>query len=511
MSTVAIKRYDLLAAFFCLGILVTALVIGRFHQVGTFGVETDFYGSYATQAQDILAGQPYTYQHNPPGYVLVLAAVSLITRDFFLAGKIISAFAAALLGWITYLLFKALFDRRIALASTALLLVAVLPFSFLAASDLLAAAIIMLSVWVVLRRPVLTFNACFFAGIFAGAAYLIRSPAIFVILGVGFSLLFLNLNNERFGICLARAGVYLCGIFLITSPWLLINWQRNGSPFASSAYLQIAAHFYDPQADAYGTSMTQAAARFQSLSDVLLHDPPRVLSIYLKDVLYGNPARLVTGGIGFPAFLFAGAGFLFLARDLSRRRVTFFIVCVLGYLLSALVGFQIRYYFFLFPLLFVSIAYFLFHDRILAQAGQTPLSNVTISWLIVMILAVFGLRQAHKATTQTIASEPRYLLEIADFLKHRSSARELIITRKPHIAFLSGLKDDFPLAETADEYLAKARETGARYIVYTQSDASLWPGLRSFSNPELLSKAFKVIYRHEPTQTLIYEIEIKNF
>lgn len=45
-----------------------ALGLGTQHQVGTFGVETDFHGAYGVPAKTLLEGIAYTDQHNPPGY-----------------------------------------------------------------------------------------------------------------------------------------------------------------------------------------------------------------------------------------------------------------------------------------------------------------------------------------------------------------------------------------------------------------------------------------------------------
>ena len=139
------QRHDIAAIILCFGVLILGLTIGYFHQVGGFGVETDFYGAYAPQAENIMAGRPYTYQHNPPGYSLLLAAASFLTDDLFVAGKIISAFATALFGWITYILFKALFDSRIALVSAMLSLLALIPHSFVAATDMIGALMMLLS------------------------------------------------------------------------------------------------------------------------------------------------------------------------------------------------------------------------------------------------------------------------------------------------------------------------------------------------------------------------------
>jgi len=62
------------------------------------------------------------------------------------------------------------------------------------------------------------------------------------------------------------------------------------------------------------------------------------------------------------------------------------------------------------------------------------------------------------------------------------------------------------MAQTAEEFLAKARQAGARYIVYSRLEASMWRGLESLSDPQVLPADFTLVYRHGPTETLVYEI-----
>jgi 4-amino-4-deoxy-L-arabinose transferase-like glycosyltransferase len=509
-----IRWYDFTAIVFCIAILILALVIGYFHKVGHFDVETDFYGAYAVQAANILEGRPYTYQYLPPMYSLLLAAVSLVAGDFFVAAKIISAFATGLFGWITYLLLKELFDSRIALASTTLLLLALIPYSFLAATDLVGALAVILPLWILLRSPVLTFKACFLSGILAGVAYLMRPNGIFLVLGIGFTLIFINLNQETLRRCLLRVGFFLCGVLLITTPWFIYNWQINGSPFKTANYLHIAAHIYHPESENSETTLKQMASKFNSIGEVVLYNPPKFILTYLKSVLKENIEQLFPQSLRFPAYLFAGSGLLLLLAELSRRRgnlfrrrLTFLVVCLFGYFILGLVGFVLRYYFFLFPLLFLLVTYFLFQRYILAALGYIPFFRIAVSWLVVLILAVSQSISAYRKTSSNLASEPSYLLEIANFLRNRSSAHDIIIVRKPHLAYLSGLRREFPLAETVDDFFVKAGEIGARYIVYSDLEASLWPGLKSLRDPKTLPKSFKLIYAHTPSHTLIYEID----
>jgi hypothetical protein len=161
-------------------------------------------------------------------------------------------------------------------------------------------------------------------------------------------------------------------------------------------------------------------------------------------------------------------------------------------LLLGLTGFVLRYYFFLFPFLFLLVTYFLFQRYIFTALGDVPFFRIAVSWILVLILAVSQSIIAYRKTSSSIASDPIYLLEIADFLRNRSSPHDIIIARKPHLAYLSGLRREFPLAETADDFLLKAREIGARYIVYSDFDASLWPWTEVLERFQRFTKKFQV-------------------
>jgi 4-amino-4-deoxy-L-arabinose transferase-like glycosyltransferase len=483
------------------------VLIAQYHQVGTFGTETDFLGSYALEARDFLAGKPYTYSYQPPGYALLLAGASFLVRDLFLAGKLISAVAAALFGWLTYLLLRDLFDRPTALAAIVMCFPVLLPHSFLAVTDVIAAAAIALTFWILLRRHAFTSTTCFATGLSAGAAYLLRTEGMFLVAGVALSLLFVSLNNEPFTSRLRHCGLFLGGVLLITLPWLIYNWARNGSPVASDTHLIIAAHFYNPAGDTWQEAQNQEGLRFRSVLQVLTYNPLLILKRYLKDVLYWNPLQLATEGLQFPAYLFAGAGFVWLIQDLSRRRLVYFGVCLLGYFSLGLAGFRFRYFLYFLPVLFLMVSYALFHKDLLIRRPDLPFLKIPAGWAIVAILALCLSAQAYKQVRQTLNTEPRYLLDAAKFLRERSSPNDIIIARKPHIAYLSNLRQEFYPLDTADQYLAKAREIGARYLVYSDFEASIWPGLKSFKDPEVLPPGFTLIYRHEPTHTLIYEIE----
>ena len=238
------QYYYLTAILFCTSILLISLILGYAHKIGNFGVETDFYGSYAVQAKNILSGKPYTSQVNPPGYPILIALGSFLTGDLFIAGKILTSLSTALLVLICYFIFKKLFTERIALVSIIFLSIILIPYSFLAATDIVGAVFASIPILILINKEEIKSRIYLNIGVTCGAAYLIRIDTIFVPLGIIISILFILFSNnwrEKF----IKTGFLLIGFILITSPWFIYNWKLNGSPFATTAFEQIGYHLYD--------------------------------------------------------------------------------------------------------------------------------------------------------------------------------------------------------------------------------------------------------------------------
>ncbi len=502
------KFLDYLAYGFCIFIFISSLILGHLHKVGDFGVETDFYGAYAPQAENILEGKPYTYMHNPPGYMVILAFTSILTNDTFSASKILTSIATVLFGFITYRLFKKLFGIEVAFSSLILLLLTLLPYSFLAAMDIVGALFMIIPVYYFLNKSSLNVKAAIITGLLTGLSYMIRYNSLFIVLGFLIIIIILNISNHSVKERIIYSGYFLLGAFIITSPWLVINWSKNGSPFASTAYLQIAAHFYHELGDSFATSLRESYSKFSSIQDVIFYNPIMFIEKYLKGVLYYNLIDLIKGVLKFPLFLFAGAGSLLIVTSRSKKLFAFVIINLLGYLLLGLVGFYLRYYFFLFPFIFLLVTYFFFHKEFYKLQGNLLIGKINLSWIIIIIFAVIISVRSANHISKFINSEPRYLVEISDEIKKFSKPNEKIISRKPHLAYLSGLERIFPLVNTPEEYLFEAKLSKARFIIYSEVEAEIWPALKTFAEPQNLPKEFRLIYKHEHSNTLLYEIDL---
>lgn len=515
------RLYDLIAIFACVAALALALLIGLTkHKMGTFGTETDFYGPYIAQVENILAGKPYTYQHLPPGYCLLLAGVSRVTGDLFLAAKLISAVSVALLGWLAYCLHKAVFDARLALVGMGLALIALIPYSFLATTDVLTALVIILPLWVLLRKAPIDRKTCFLTGLATGLAYLVRYNSVFIVAGIAIALCFINPDRQPWKERIAMLGMFMAGTLLLAGPWLILNWQINGDPFASTIYVQMGKYFYglDPTASysyteipdeaQMGTALQTLAAEFNSLAAVILHNPAKFLPRYLDSIFISHIHQLALNSWKFPAYLFVGSGILFLLIQCDRRQAALLVPYLFGHLFLGLFSFQHRYYFFLYPFLFLLVGYALFQPKIVRSLGKIPVIQLPTSWVFVAVLALFLNFSALGEVRSLLASEPRHLLEAVTFLQERAADDAIIVSGKPHLARFANLRRVFPAAKTAEDYLEVAQSIGAQYLVYSDLESSVWPSLKVLKNPDALPEEFELIYQHEPTNTLIYEIPL---
>ncbi|HSP87909.1 MAG TPA: glycosyltransferase family 39 protein [Ignavibacteriaceae bacterium] len=495
------NNFDLAVTSFCFFIFSIALVCGYFHEIGTFGVETDFYGTYAVQAHNILTGKPYTYLHNPPGYPILVAIFSFLTPDLFTAGKIISALSIALIGFINYLIFKILSNEKIAFLSTIFLLITLIPYSFIASTDLPGGAFALIPVLILLSSNKFSIKAFLVIGISCGISYLIRAESIFIIAGIIISVLFV-LKNENKKEKIFKTGLIIFGFVLITSPWFIYNWKTNGSPFATTAYLQVGLYFYNEKGLEKEPELKKIIDEEKTSPSILLINPAKLVWKYLKNI----PSRfeyLFIETFSFPLYLFLGGGIIFFLINLDSKRLSYIIIWLSGFILLGLISFKLRHYFPLIPLLSFLIFYSILNEKT---------SNIVSkkSWIILglsILLILFSIKDAYNKTNDFLKSEPKYLFEISEFLKSHSSKGEIIVSRKPHLAYLSGLKHVFLYENSKEDFYKKAKFINARFIVYSDFEAELWPGLQSLNDPDNLKDMFDLVYYHEPTNTMIYEIK----
>src|SRR5574341_724082 len=87
----------------------------KFHTVGDYNVETDFFWGYVPEAKQILHGHFVIEDFRGPAYPALLAIVGAIFKDFFRSGVFLSTLAASCVLFFTFETLKRLFRVDIAL------------------------------------------------------------------------------------------------------------------------------------------------------------------------------------------------------------------------------------------------------------------------------------------------------------------------------------------------------------------------------------------------------------
>ena len=139
-------------------LVVMGFISFTFHQVGDYGVETDFYWSYTSLTID---------EYRPIGYQVVLAVVKFITQeDYFHAGQLINLISATL---ILFLISK-MMKERMALFIMLFLMTNVwfLKYTYSCGTDMLFFLFWLTTIYYFLK------NRLFLCGIFMGLSCLTR-------------------------------------------------------------------------------------------------------------------------------------------------------------------------------------------------------------------------------------------------------------------------------------------------------------------------------------------------
>jgi len=534
---------DIIALAACTVISVTGLMLGSGRTVANYDEERDFYDTWGPRADTPFDLDHYTrgtnelgydlWRVHPPGYSLLVAAGNTITGESFRTAVILSALTAGLFGWVSYLLLVALFDRQRALAGTILLLIAIIPYSFLASADLVGGLAITLPIWALLRKPAPKVSDLLLAGVLAGIAYLIRSQAIFVLIGILVAIPVLTFSEAdstdpagrkgRRRIILQRTALLVAGFLAATGPWLILNWKLNGSPMYSTSYLQVAVTYWDPFNEKTITAYWRASERFESLSQVVLLDPIGFGKHYLKQVILRMPSSIGIYVLGYPAFFLFGAGLVFLLPDLKPRRFSWLVILFFGYMLLGLVYISKRYFVFLYPVLFFTVGYAAFVPYLQDQFRRLRIRAALGSWALVAFVALVMLREVRIDTRRYLEGEPKFIIELAEVIRERAAPGDRVMVHEascvdsegtsrswcaptPHIPYLSGIELALVAGDNAEEIIRNGRRQGVRFYVYEKTDATKRPGTIDLADVDLVPPELRPIYVHQPTGTILYEL-----
>jgi hypothetical protein len=471
---------------FALSAIYTAILLWAahvYHRVGDYGVETDFFWSYAPDArtiQEMLKGNGGTFPidgFRGPMYPIALALVAFIIQDFFAAGVTLGILCAGATLFFTHRLVLEFFGKVEALI--VLLILATnsvfIQYSYSAGTDMFFNLVATLAVYAFLKElNGEGFKWLLVGSITSGVALLTRQNSLFLIVGYVIARFLLNPSKQSIKAQVISALAVLGVVFAIYAPYGFYTLQTKGKFFYSLNYLNIAKDLFGRETN-WDTFWFKKSQSFNSLGDVIFADPVKFITNTLANIpshFIGDMGELLSWFLGI--FVMGGILAVSVQRNLTRVQVAYFLFAVLNFGILLLTFYGARFSLNLIaPFAVLAVLFFKWNAVPKAVHYALP---------IALAIVLFQSVQFHR---KNIDSGPQEMLALREkFFEvtgrdSKTHYKEIIITRKPHIAYYLNLDmGGFPMAETYDALIAEARKLGASYLFYSYFEANLRPQFR---------------------------------
>ncbi len=456
-------------------------ICGQRTYIGT-GAEADFIGTFVPEALRVMSGSQLEISFHPPGYAFALAVTKLVTHDWMSAGLWISAVAALAVIFAGYLTFRRLAGAAagwgaIAACATSLTF---LGLAGLATSDMFFTALV--TITLALAVYGLTGSGArqiwFWMGVSAAAAGLSRTNGIACALVLLAPILLQRPLRLR-----AFAAVWM-GFAVPTAAWVVYA-IATGSPIQPTEnHLNLAVAAYSTGPGSTSEEIDDMESRFQSIGDVLMYDPARMVKQIAIRYLE-LPLQLARSMAWKPITLLAMPGALLLLirlyADRNRAWLAYLaIVACLG-AISAVHAYDGRFFLFAIPaigalaMLTVTSAF-----RLLPQS--VGLRRIALAAIVLPIL--LRVWSAYAAIPQRIEGDvQRELAEAVPALLHANLQRDgVIYERKGFVGFATGhramtLPDVETAAELREELCSEAPEQVPLYLFVGLGERRFRPAL----------------------------------
>jgi hypothetical protein len=507
----------ILPVLICLVHFLALVYIARQHPFGNYATETDFYHYYAPDAERLAAGQFPQNTYQGPGYPATLALVAKLTGmsgDLFTAGKWISVVCAVLCGLLIFVLFARLFGYWAGAGAQLLAIVSgeFPQFSINAATDIfflllcLAVLVVFTDDRIVPRRRVAL------GGAIAGAVYLTRYNGLFLPAACLIGITLLDFFKRRWRERLTLSAIFVALFLVASSPWLIANYRRHGSPLYNTNYLNLATEFY-PELVANKTNQdaTRALAeRFHSFGDVISYDPGRLTARYPVNLYESLRASfketLVNQWVAWMAWL---GVLLALARRRTKNVSLVLIAGALYLLLMALNHWETRYYFFVMTL-YAGFAVFAATAWLEAAQALGWLKNRAFALIpvaLIAAMAAFSLAESRGDVARFLESQPAEITAARDYLSSTGAmGGKRIVARKPHLPYLS--RNEwvfFPQVKSLDEFRAWVEANRVDYIAVGKRELKERKELSALGKPEKAPDWLKAVWINQEPAFILYK------
>jgi hypothetical protein len=480
------------------------------HRLGNYAVETDFYWKYGPAAAALRQGRVLIEHFDSKGwgYPLVVAAVSFLGLDLFRAAQVIGVLSACAVLWCAFHLHRRLLGSVLALLSVLLLIYnpTFLANTYEVGTDMFFFALALGSIALLLGAERPGWKAIAVSGLLGGWAFSTRYNGLFLwpgaVIAVGAWIDRDRPPRERW----IRAGLWSAGFLAAAAPWLLVNAAHTGNPLTNNNYANVGFAVYGEgnwERFFYGGDR-----KIHSFADVVRLDPARFAKAMVSNT-FDHLKRDVTELLPLLWGVFAALGLLLVALVQRGRLWGAYLLFGLLYFLTLVpvfygARFSLPMLAFYSALAVAPFGWGRLTERVSGIERRFPLR--IFAFLVLWMPGAFSAqaRTQDSRNPESIQAGPYETLEAADFLKSHGQG-ETLLARKPHVAFLAGMRfAPIPQVDSPEALHRAAVQSGARYLLVSGAEMALRAGVRPLAEPDARVPGFRRVF--ESAGALVYEV-----
>jgi 4-amino-4-deoxy-L-arabinose transferase-like glycosyltransferase len=499
--------------------LITLGIHCAFFPIGDIGVESDFFGDLVVAAEKLVQHDfsVASYPYKGPFYSFALVLIHLVCGDWYLSGVVLNAICAAASLIVILHLFEKIYGGTIALLTTLAVSLGIEYFTLAlkASSDMLFLFLCYCAINV-LFMDAFSWRRVIAGGILGACAFLTRYTGVFLPVAL-IAMLLINPWRWSRRRRLAAASVYLAVFLAVCAPWFIKSAREAGTMLPMRNIENVIREFYGG-----GKAKDIPAGGFASIMQVFIHDPAYFAGHYLLNI----PMRFwrdMTRLLGIEVGILVSIGIIRLFfRPPTRRQWAFLVFPASFFLVICTVFYVPRFSLPLTPAYYAIAFSMLIALQGMKRAAVSERSSQTgkRAWRVtparaLTICIVAALFFVHivwivQGEKYYYRERPMYILDAARFLKARAAeqrrpAKEIVMARKPHIAYFSNLSyRPYPLTFTSLlDIVSAARNSHVSYIVFSDIERAYFGNSKVWRNLGMI-EGIKTIYS-TPSIT-IYEL-----
>ena len=417
--------------------LILLIISLSARKIGNYGVETDFFWSYIPQAKAFLDGNLIIDGFRGPVYPIVLGIVTLLVKDFFISGMLISIISGSIVLFFTAKIINILSSGKVSLL--VIVFLAINPFfiqyTYTCGTDMFFNALVSGAIYYYLKQNKYSYYFLVVNGILAGIIYLTRSNGIFMLV-IGLFILF-DIKKATLRIKVSYLLTFIVSFLVVILPWNFYCYYVKGSFFYDKNYLNVAFEFYNK-----GTLNREefwfGENHFNSIFSVIAYKPLVFVSSFLNNI-YEHFGKDLNQLVGLQIGLFSILGLLLkLKTKIVRTEAKFFVFILIFFLLLSLTFYSERFSLFLIPF-YLYLALNLFYDNEYSLSNYWPKDVLAI-----FVIILFGWTLINSISYNKIEIDygPKEVLKIEDkfeYYIHEDVTHKILASRKPYLAYQLGL------------------------------------------------------------------------